>query len=63
MKKIWKSESYKKFRDQIFKKRKEIPICTNCSEGLEVEVFEKEAVSEEGIFAANGSAQSKLVTA
>jgi len=45
MKKIWKGEGYKRFRNQIFKKRKEIPICTNCSEGLEVEVFEKETLN------------------
>ena len=44
LKKIWKNEAYAKFRQQIFTKRKEIPICTNCSEGLEVEVFEKETV-------------------
>jgi radical SAM protein with 4Fe4S-binding SPASM domain len=44
MKKIWKSEEYAKFRQQVLTKRKEIPICSNCSEGLEVEVFEKEKV-------------------
>ncbi len=44
MKKIWKSEAYAKFRRQIFIQRKEIPICHNCSEGLEVEVFEKEKI-------------------
>lgn len=44
MKKIWKSETYAKFRNQIFTQRKKIRICTNCSEGLEVEVFEKEKV-------------------
>lgn len=44
MKKIWKSENYAKFRNQIFTQRKKIQICTNCSEGLEVEVFEKEKV-------------------
>ncbi|MBX7151046.1 radical SAM protein [bacterium] len=44
MRRIWKNSEYAKFRNQIFRKRKEIPICTNCSEGLEVEVFEKEEI-------------------
>ncbi|MBL7994719.1 radical SAM protein [bacterium] len=44
LKKIWKSEPYANFRQQIFTNRKDIPICSNCSEGLEVEVFEKENV-------------------
>lgn len=47
LKKIWKSEKYAKFRQQIFTKRKDIPICSNCSEGLEVEVFEKENVRQD----------------
>lgn len=47
MRQIWKNENYAKFRKQIFTKRKEIPICTNCSEGLEVEVFEKEEINSE----------------
>ncbi len=46
MKKIWKNETYFQFRKNVFEKRKSIPICTNCSEGLEVEVFEKEDVQE-----------------
>ncbi len=45
MKKIWKNEAYHKFRSTIFSNRKSIPICTNCSEGLENEIFEKEPIS------------------
>lgn len=44
LKTIWRNEAYEKFRARIFNKRKEIPICSNCSEGLEVEVYEKETV-------------------
>jgi radical SAM protein with 4Fe4S-binding SPASM domain len=44
LKKIWRAPAYAEFRKQIFAERKKIPICSNCSEGLEVEVFEKEAV-------------------
>lgn len=47
MKKIWKSKAYADFRNRVFAKRKEIPICTNCSEGLEVEVFQKEFVKSD----------------
>lgn len=47
LKKIWKSPEYGAFRKQIFTERKKIPICSNCSEGLEVEVFEKEKVKNE----------------
>ena len=53
MKKIWKSGAYAKFRKQIFSQRKKIPICSNCSEGLEVEVFEKEKVTKTFIKAEN----------
>jgi radical SAM protein with 4Fe4S-binding SPASM domain len=45
LRKIWKSKSYANFRRRIFKKRSSIPICTNCSEGLEVEVFEKKKIT------------------
>lgn len=33
---IWKGEAYRKFRASILKSRKEIDICTNCTEGMEV---------------------------
>jgi radical SAM protein with 4Fe4S-binding SPASM domain len=35
-KEIWHSSSYKSFRQNIMKGRKEIDICSNCSEGLKV---------------------------
>jgi len=31
---IWQSSNYNKFRAQIFKNRKDIDMCTNCTEGL-----------------------------
>ena len=33
---IWQSDLYKSFRSRILKSRKEIDICTNCSEGTKV---------------------------
>lgn len=36
MKTIWRSESYRQFRRQLFINRKEIDICRNCSEGAKV---------------------------
>lgn len=33
---IWNSSSYKNFRNKVFKSRKEIDICRNCSEGSKV---------------------------
>lgn len=35
-KEIWWSEAYKDFRAKLVRSRKEIDICTNCSEGCEV---------------------------
>jgi len=32
--KIWHSEKYEKFRNDLFNDRKSIDICTNCTEGL-----------------------------
>ena len=32
--KIWKGESYRSFRENIFRARKQIGICRNCTEGL-----------------------------
>jgi hypothetical protein len=33
---VWKGEKYITFRARLLKGRKEIDICTNCSEGLKV---------------------------
>jgi radical SAM protein with 4Fe4S-binding SPASM domain len=33
---IWKSDTYRQFRNSILKSRKEIDICSNCSEGTKV---------------------------
>ena len=35
-KKIWQNNEYKKFRSSIMKSRKNIDICSNCSEGISV---------------------------
>ncbi len=35
-KEIWQNDSYKKFRTSLLKSRKEIDICRNCSEGINV---------------------------
>jgi radical SAM protein with 4Fe4S-binding SPASM domain len=35
-KEIWNSEAYNSFRAALIKSRKEIDICTNCTEGLEL---------------------------
>jgi len=35
-KEIWDSEKYRNFRQQILTNRKEIDICTNCTEGLKL---------------------------
>lgn len=34
--KIWRSDVYQNFRQQIFKDRKQIEICKNCSEGSKI---------------------------
>lgn len=47
LKRIWKGPPYRDFRKRILSERKKIPICTNCSEGLKVEVFEKERVPQQ----------------
>lgn len=38
---IWKNENYMRFRKKIFKDRVQIPICTNCTEGLKINILEK----------------------
>lgn len=35
-KQLWKGDKYKLFRSQLFKSRKSIDICTNCTEGTKV---------------------------
>jgi radical SAM protein with 4Fe4S-binding SPASM domain len=35
-KSIWQGESYNRFRSSLLKSRKEIDICTNCTEGTQV---------------------------
>jgi radical SAM protein with 4Fe4S-binding SPASM domain len=37
--KIWKSEKYRKFRQQVLHARVAIDICTNCSEGMGISRF------------------------
>ena len=33
---VWQSDKYNSFRNAILKSRKEIDICTNCTEGTKV---------------------------
>jgi radical SAM protein with 4Fe4S-binding SPASM domain len=35
-KSIWRSEPYQNFRRSLLRSRKEIDICTNCSEGTKI---------------------------
>jgi len=39
-KEIWFSEQYNNFRNAILKNRKLVPICTNCTEGLKLSLFD-----------------------
>jgi radical SAM protein with 4Fe4S-binding SPASM domain len=39
---IWKSEDYMNFRKNVLDDRKSISMCTNCTEGLKVNIFEIE---------------------
>lgn len=39
---VWKSETYSDFRKKILSNRKSVPMCTNCTEGLKVNIFEIE---------------------
>ncbi len=39
---IWKSESYQDFRQKILLNRKNIDMCTNCTEGLDINIFQIE---------------------
>jgi radical SAM protein with 4Fe4S-binding SPASM domain len=36
MKEIWESKKYNEFRTELMRSRKNIDICSNCSEGLKV---------------------------
>jgi radical SAM protein with 4Fe4S-binding SPASM domain len=37
---IWNSDNYFNFRSEIFRHRKKIKMCTNCTEGLKVNILE-----------------------
>ncbi|MBT8379075.1 MAG: SPASM domain-containing protein, partial [Ignavibacteria bacterium] len=39
---VWKSNSYYDFRKKIMISRKSVDMCTNCTEGLKVNIFEIE---------------------
>ncbi len=39
---IWSSEKYSQFRNKILSNRKGVSMCTNCTEGLKVNIFEIE---------------------
>ncbi|MBS4034914.1 MAG: SPASM domain-containing protein [Ignavibacterium sp.] len=39
---IWKSKEYNHFRQRVLDSRKSINICTNCTEGLKINIFEIE---------------------
>ena len=39
---IWNSEKYISFRSKILSSRKSVSMCTNCTEGLKVNIFEIE---------------------
>jgi len=38
---IWKNENYSKFRQRILSNRRSVPMCTNCTEGLRINIFEE----------------------
>ena len=39
---VWQSDGYTKFRSKVLGDRKTVSICTNCTEGLKVNIFEIE---------------------
>lgn len=39
---VWTSKEYSAFRNKILSSRKSVPMCTNCTEGLKVNIFEIE---------------------
>jgi len=42
MKKIWLSEPYRNFRQGVLNNRKGLSMCTNCTEGLKINILELE---------------------
>ena len=39
---VWASKEYSNFRNKILANRKSVPMCTNCTEGLKVNIFKIE---------------------
>lgn len=39
---IWKSTEYQKFRQRVLDSRKDVNMCTNCTEGLKINILEIE---------------------
>ena len=39
---IWRSDEYQKFRSSVLADRKQISMCTNCTEGLKINILEIE---------------------
>jgi radical SAM protein with 4Fe4S-binding SPASM domain len=39
---VWKSDEYTKFRSKVLGNRKSVSICTNCTEGSKINIFEIE---------------------
>jgi len=39
---VWKSAKYNYFRKKVLSNRESVPMCTNCTEGLKVNIFEIE---------------------
>jgi radical SAM protein with 4Fe4S-binding SPASM domain len=39
---VWNSDEYNNFRNKILDNRQSVPMCTNCTEGLKVNIFEIE---------------------
>jgi radical SAM protein with 4Fe4S-binding SPASM domain len=42
MKEIWLSEPYQNFRQGVLNNRKGLDMCTNCTEGLKINILELE---------------------
>ncbi len=43
IKEVWQGEGYQSFRAKILENRKGVPMCTNCTEGLRVNIMEIES--------------------
>jgi radical SAM protein with 4Fe4S-binding SPASM domain len=39
---VWKSDKYFEFRSKVLTNRKGVSMCTNCTEGLKINIFEIE---------------------